>query len=177
MRRVVTEEQILDAGLALLDTGGREAASVRRIAAAVGVAPSVVYTYFPDSAAVREAVLGRVLGEVLAGGPEPGAGCRRTVLEEVLLGLRGRLLAHPGVVPILLGRGGPGTWADRLTDHVGQLFTAAGLKPEAGARAAYVVLAFVFGAVAREIGGEPGEDRFCWGLRRVLDGLAEADER
>ena len=34
------------------------------IAARVGVAPNAVYTYFPDKAAVVEAIIERLLGEV-----------------------------------------------------------------------------------------------------------------
>ena len=55
-RRALTEEQVLDAALSLLDDGGANAASVRGIAARVGVAPNAVYTYFPDKAAVERAV-------------------------------------------------------------------------------------------------------------------------
>jgi hypothetical protein len=47
-RRALTEDEILDAALGLLDEGGPAAASVRGIAAKVGVAPNAVYTYFPD---------------------------------------------------------------------------------------------------------------------------------
>ena len=38
-RRALTEDEILDAALSLLDEGGVNAASVRGIAARVGVAP------------------------------------------------------------------------------------------------------------------------------------------
>ncbi len=54
-RRALTEDEILDAALSLLDEGGAAAASIRGIAAKVGVAPNAVYTYFPDKAAVVKA--------------------------------------------------------------------------------------------------------------------------
>ncbi len=63
-RRALTEDEILDAALGLLDDGGPTAASVRGIAAKVGVAPNAVYTYFPDKAAVVKALVERLLGEV-----------------------------------------------------------------------------------------------------------------
>ncbi len=63
-RRAVTEEEILDAALSLLDEGGQDAVSVRGIAARVGVAPNAVYTYFPGKAAVVQALVERLLGEV-----------------------------------------------------------------------------------------------------------------
>ena len=62
-RRALTEDDILDAALSLLDDGGPAAASVRGIAAKVGVAPNAVYTYFPDKAAVVTALAERLLGQ------------------------------------------------------------------------------------------------------------------
>jgi TetR/AcrR family transcriptional regulator, tetracycline repressor protein len=63
-RRALTEEEILDAALDLLDDGGPDAASVRGIAARVGVAPNAIYTYFPHKAAVITALVERLLGQV-----------------------------------------------------------------------------------------------------------------
>jgi AcrR family transcriptional regulator len=64
-RRTLSEGEILDAALELLDEGGPNAASVRGIAARVGVAPNAVYTYFPDKASVIKALGERLPGEVL----------------------------------------------------------------------------------------------------------------
>ncbi len=61
-RRALTEDEILDAALGLLDDGGVNAASIRGIAAKVGVAPNAVYTYFPDKAAVIKGLVERLLG-------------------------------------------------------------------------------------------------------------------
>src|SRR3954471_22207786 len=63
-RRALTEDEIFDAALALLDQGGAAAVSVRGVAARVGVVPNAVYTYFPDKAAVVRALVERLLGEV-----------------------------------------------------------------------------------------------------------------
>src|SRR4028119_159397 len=63
-RRALTEDEILDAALDLLDEGGPDAASIRGIAARVGVAPNAVYTYFPDKAAVVRGLVERLLGGV-----------------------------------------------------------------------------------------------------------------
>src|SRR3712207_9576126 len=66
-RRSLSEEDFLDAALALLDAGGADAMSVRAVATRVGVAPNAVYTYFPDKAAVVRALGERVIGEVDSG--------------------------------------------------------------------------------------------------------------
>ena len=63
-RRALTEDEILDATLQLLDEGGANRASIRGIAAKVGVAPNAMYTYFPDKAAVIRAMVDRLFGEI-----------------------------------------------------------------------------------------------------------------
>src|SRR3954449_374797 len=103
-RRALTENEILDAALGLLDDGGPEAASVRGIAARVGVAPNAVYTYFPDKAAVIKALVERLLGgvdhDVFADRERPW----RDRVEGMALGLRAPLSAHPGGGSLLGGR-------------------------------------------------------------------------
>lgn len=157
-RRVLTEDAILDAALALLDEGGLEAASVRRIAAAVGVAPNAVYTYFPDKAAVQAALVDRLLGEVdyavLAG---PGRPWRERI-RALALDVRARLSAHPGAVALLMGGPLDGPNALALGEGLLAVLAEAGLAREAAARASYLVMVYVLGAIALEAAEhtEPG---------------------
>src|SRR3954464_15577584 len=90
-RRALTEDEILDAALSLLDAGGMAAASVRGIAAQVGVAPNAVYTYFPGKAAVFAALVERLLGEVDHGVFADRERPWRQRVESVALELRSRL--------------------------------------------------------------------------------------
>src|ERR671921_989297 len=90
-RRALTEDEILDAALGLLDEGGPDAASVRGIAARVGVAPNAVYTYFPDKAAVVRALVERLLGEVDHGAFADRTQPWRHRVESLALELRARL--------------------------------------------------------------------------------------
>ncbi|HET6534083.1 MAG TPA: TetR/AcrR family transcriptional regulator, partial [Actinoplanes sp.] len=73
-RRPLSEDEILAAALALLDAGGPEAVTVRRIATALAAGPGAVYTYFPDRAAVQHALVDRWLGEAGRSAPAGGAG-------------------------------------------------------------------------------------------------------
>jgi len=183
-RRALTEQEILDAALALLDAGGAGAASIRRIAAAVGVAPNAVYTYFPDKAAVERALVERILGEV-AGAPDdpesaaapvsggaaegggaagsggaaegvgPATGDWRVRVEALAVDLRRRLVAHPGAVPLMLGGPMDGPNALRLGESLLELLAASGLDPASAARASYVLMVYVLGAVALEVADVP----------------------
>lgn len=150
-RRALTEDEILDAALDLLDDGGSTAASVRGIAARVEVAPNAVYTYFPDKAAVVEAIVERLLGEVdhdvFAERSQPW----RLRVEAVALELRQRLSAHPGAVPLMLGGPMNGPRALALNERLLELLADAGLDPIDAARAAHLLLAYVFGSIALEV--------------------------
>ncbi len=157
-RRALTEDEILDAALSLLDEGGPNAASVRGIAARVGVAPNAVYTYFPDKAAVVKALVERLLGDVdhdvFADRAQPW----RLRVESLALELRQRLTTHPGAVPLMIGGPMDGPHALTLNERLLELLADAGLSPSNAARAAYLLIVYVFGSIALEVAAhhQPG---------------------
>jgi TetR/AcrR family transcriptional regulator, tetracycline repressor protein len=157
-RRTLTEDEILDAALSLLDQGGPNAASVRGIAASVGVAPNAVYTYFPDKAAVTKAVVERLLGEVDHDVFADRSQSWRLRVESLALELRQRLAAHPGAVPLMISSRMNGPHALTLNERLLHLLADAGLDPDDAARASYLLIVYVFGSIALEIadGDEPG---------------------
>ena len=150
-RRALSEDEILDAALSLLDDGGPNAASVRGIAAKVGVAPNAVYTYFPDKAAVFQALIERLLGEVDDGFYADRDQPWRERAESLAVELRSRLTAHPGAVSVMVGGPMAGPHARALHERLLDLFADAGLSPTDAARAAYLLIVYVFGSMALEI--------------------------
>ena len=150
-RRALTEDEILDAALDLLDEGGPDAASVRGIGARVGVAPNAVYTYFPDKAAVIKGLVERLLGgvdhDVFADRERPW----RQRVEALALELRAHLSAHPGAVPLMIGGPMNGPQALALNERLLQLLADAGLNPTDAARASYLLIVYVFGSIALEV--------------------------
>jgi AcrR family transcriptional regulator len=150
-RRSLTEAAILDAALGLLDDGGPDAASIRGIAARVGVAPNAVYTYFPDKAAVVKALVERLLGEVdhdvFADRERPW----RERVEGLALELRERLSTHPGAVPLMIGGPMDGPSALALNERLLELLADAGLDSTEAARASYLLIVYVFGSIALEV--------------------------
>ena len=153
-RQVLSEAEILDAALALLDAGGPDAASIRRIAAAVGCAPNAVYTYFPDRAAVGRALVDRLLDEVDTATAGARGGWRER-LEALALEIRSRLVAHPGAVPLVLATPMDGPHALVLGERLLGLLAEAGLPGQEAARGAYVLIVYVLGAVALEVADVP----------------------
>jgi TetR/AcrR family transcriptional regulator, tetracycline repressor protein len=150
-RRALTEEKILDTALRLLDQGGPGAASIRRIAAQVGVAPNAIYTYFPDKAAVLRAVAERLLDgvdhDVFADREQHW----RVRVESLALELRATLTAHPGAVGLLVTGPLDGPSAMGLNERLLQLFADARLGPAGAAQASYLLMGYVFGSVSREV--------------------------
>jgi TetR/AcrR family transcriptional regulator, tetracycline repressor protein len=153
-RRALTEDEILDAALGLLDDGGVAAASVRGIAAKVGVAPNAIYTYFPDKAAVLAGVSERLLGEVDHGVFADREQPWRHRLESLALELRARLTAHPGAVSVMIGDPMDGPHALALNERLLELLADAGLDPTDAARAAYLLIVYVFGSIALEVAAQ-----------------------
>ena len=155
-RRALTEDEILDAALSLLDEGGANAASVRGIAARVGVAPNAVYTYFPDKAAVIKALVERLLGQVdqsvFADRGQPW----RQRVESLALELRARLTAHPGAVHLMISGPLDGPQARALSERLLELLADAGLDPSDAARAAHLLIVYVFGSIALADLRQPG---------------------
>jgi TetR/AcrR family tetracycline transcriptional repressor len=150
-RRALSEDEFLDAALGLLDEGGQNAASVRGIAARVGVAPNAVYTYFPDKAAVFRALVDRLLGEVDHGVFADREQPWRQRVESLALELRAVLAAHPGVTALMIGEPMNGPHALALNERLLELLADAGLNPADAARAAYLLIVYVFGSMALEV--------------------------
>ncbi|WP_461174738.1 TetR/AcrR family transcriptional regulator [Arthrobacter sp. Z1-9] len=158
-RRTLTEEEIMGAALDLLDEGGVNAASVRGIAARVGVAPNAVYTYFPDKAAVVKAIVEHLLGQVdLAVFSDRDVPWRQRI-ESLALELRERLTAHPGAVTLMIGGPMDGPRALALNEHLMETLQDSGLDAAEAAKASYLLIVYVFGSIAletAELGGQRG---------------------
>jgi TetR/AcrR family tetracycline transcriptional repressor len=150
-RRASTPGEVLDAALALLDEAGLEAASIRNIAARVGVAPNAIYTYFPDKASIHKAIVERLLGSV-----DHGVFADREVawharVESLALELRARLTAHPGAVPLLISNPLDGPRALGLNERLLELFADAGLDATEAARASYLLTVYLVGSITLEV--------------------------
>jgi AcrR family transcriptional regulator len=146
---------ILDAALDLLDEGGAAAASVRSIAARVGVAPNAVYTYFPSKAAVLQGVVERILGEVEHDAVVNQARPWRERVESLFLHLRERVLAHPAAVPLMVGGPMDGRNALTLNEQLLDMLCDAGLTLSDAARASYLLIVYVFGSMALNVAHGP----------------------
>ncbi|WP_405058939.1 TetR/AcrR family transcriptional regulator [Kribbella sp. NBC_01505] len=168
-RRALNEDEVLDAALALLDEGGPAAASIRGIAARVGVAPNAVYTYFADKAAVNRALVERLLGASDHGVFADPARDWRERVEALATDLRTRMVAHPGAAALLMSGPMDGPRATALGEQLLDVLLAGGLQPDEAARATYLLIVYVLGSIALEVADEPEPGPLPSEAERIAD--------
>src|ERR1700753_2724570 len=99
-----SRELVLDAAVALVDRDGLDGLSRRKLGAALGVEAMTVYHYVPNKAALLDGLVEWVLQHSgTASAPADGLSWDR-LLRRYGQTLRSTLLAHPGVLPLLLSR-------------------------------------------------------------------------
>lgn len=103
-----TTEQIRSATLHLLERGGREAVSMRRIARAVGITPMAIYHHFPNREALIEAVTNAEFERLAQFWREANRPSERVLLGG-LLGYLDYALTHPELFDHLFSRRRPGS--------------------------------------------------------------------
>ncbi|WP_285472991.1 TetR/AcrR family transcriptional regulator [Actinoplanes sp. NBRC 101535] len=146
--------EVLAAALAIADTDGLDAVTLRRVATAFGVTPMALYWHFKDKDALLDALVERVLGEIdLSDGPSRGDGSDlgdgpelRAVMTAVLRVLR----AHPAlaeIMPIRLMRTPAGL---DLGERVLGLLRADGHPPVAAAQLSILILTTLIGLVTNQ---------------------------
>ena len=98
-RQPLTPERICDAAIELIDRDGLDALSMRHLGAALGVEAMSLYRHFPSKNALLEAVVGRLLAELLL--PVPGGAPWQDSFRALARGYRALLLRHPKAIPLL----------------------------------------------------------------------------
>lgn len=97
----VTRELVLATALELIDRDGVDALSMRRLAAALGRDPMILYRHASGKAELLDGVVETVLAQLQVDPADPDwAGQLRAVAR----GYRVLALAHPNVVPLLVTR-------------------------------------------------------------------------
>jgi TetR/AcrR family transcriptional regulator, tetracycline repressor protein len=148
-RRSISQTDIVDAAFEILEQKGFAAVSIRGVAAALGLTPTAMYTYFPSKNALLRAMVEQVLGrpDLEQVGTATDADPRARVL--ALAGaLRELIVGRPGGVGLLLAAPLDGPNATRIDEQLLAAFTDAGLDLAAAGRAAHAVRVHVLGAVA-----------------------------
>ncbi|MGX5697818.1 TetR/AcrR family transcriptional regulator [Agromyces soli] len=159
-RRSISQADIVDAAFEILEEKGFAAVSVRGVAAALGLTPTALYTYFESKSALQAAMVEQLLAGVADAGTigpadevsdqDASAGTWRDRVLALAVALRERLVAHAGAVVLITSGPLDGARARDLEEALIACFAEAGLDSDDAARAGRAVRAHVVGAVALE---------------------------
>ena len=97
----ITRELVLATALEIIDRGGADALSMRRLAAALDRDPMILYRHAPGKAALLDGVVETVLAQLCVDPADPDWAAQ---LRAVARAYRALALAHPNVVPLLVTR-------------------------------------------------------------------------
>jgi AcrR family transcriptional regulator len=150
----LSRKQVVTAAREIAAREGVENLSMRRLGDAVGVVPNALYTYLADKAAILDAVLDDLLGDV----ERPR---QRTTWSHGLVALMGSyrrlLLTQPGLVALTVSRPMYGPNALRLREDVLTLLRRGGLDDADAVSAFFALFAYTTGFVAFEAARVPGK--------------------
>ncbi len=150
----LTRSVILQTALAIVDRDGLDGLSIRRLSAALGRDPVMLYRHVPNKAAVLDGVAEIVLAQLPVDTTDPDwAGQLRTIARD----FRQLALAHPNVVPLLvtrplatpLGQRPPGML--RPLEDVLALLTSAGFTGEDALHTYRVLFGYLYGHILNEL--------------------------
>ncbi|MCW2719727.1 TetR/AcrR family transcriptional regulator C-terminal domain-containing protein [Pseudonocardia sp.] len=152
-RPVLTREAVFAAALALIDTDGVDALSMRRLGRALGHDPMRLYRHVASKDALLDGVVELVMAELRV----PASDDWEQALRRTAHSFRAIALAHPHVVPLLvtrplatpLGRRPPGTL--RPLEELLELFVSSGFSERAALHACRLSMGFLYGHVLNEL--------------------------
>lgn len=148
--RRLSRAVIVAAAVAILDAGGHQGLSMRRIADRLGVTAGSLYWHVATKDELLELAADQVTGEIDLPGAAPGTGEPRDALAAIARGQRAMLLRHPWVIAVLGLQPNMGPNALRVAEHTLAILTAAGFSPGLADAAIAALNNQVIGAVVAE---------------------------
>jgi TetR/AcrR family tetracycline transcriptional repressor len=146
--------QVVTAARQVAASEGIERLTMRRLADDLGVMPNALYTYFPDKAAILDAVLDDLLGDV----ERPSRRSSwRNALVSLMSSYRRLLLTQPGLIALTVSRPMYGPNALRLREDMLTLLRQGDLDNADAVSAFLALFAYTTGFVAFETARLPGK--------------------
>lgn len=151
----VRRADVIDAAMELLDEGGLDQLSTRRIAERLGVRVGAIYWHVKDKDELLAELADRIVGSCLdeIPGPDQAAAGPAALAERLTAAahaVRRALLAHPDGAALVAGHAVPGPHSLVLADRLIGLTRAAGLPLPLAAHAGDTLLSYVTGFVLQE---------------------------
>jgi AcrR family transcriptional regulator len=164
----LSEDAIVDAALAILQSDGLEAVTMRRVAAALDTGAASLYVYVSSREGLLQAMLDRVTSTIELEAPDPSHW--RAQLHSLLQRLHQALRAHPGIAALTLVDSPTTEGVLRLTENLLGILIAGGLDPQDAAWACDIFVMLVTAITREDDVRRPG------GHRNDHDGHERVDE-
>jgi AcrR family transcriptional regulator len=167
-REPLTRERVIQAALRIMDEGGLEAVSMRRIGRELGVEAMSLYNHVRD----KEDILDSICEAVLAEFRLPLAEVWTDAIRRAAREYRRLLLAHPTVVTLMTERKRPFTNPESLRayEYALEVFRTAGLSEADSVKAFHVFGGYILGFVTMELGlivGGPDDEAHAQAHREM----------
>ena len=183
---------VLRAALAVLDDDGRQALTMRQVAARLDVEAASLYSHVSSKDDLVDGVLDLVLDAVEL--PSPGADWRAELVAGYTA-YRTTLVAHPSVITLMNERSRQSGAQARLVSRSIELLESSGLSTETAVLAHVTLIAYTLGFVLQEVAAPSRlpddvladspvfqravpallrhtvDERFRTGLQTILDGI------
>jgi len=124
----LSEDAVVDAALAILQSDGLEAVTMRRVAAALDTGAASLYVYVPGREGLLQAMLDRVTATIKLEAPDPSHW--RAQLHSLAQRMHQALVAHPGIAAMTLVDSPTTKSVLRLTENLLGILLAGGLDPK-----------------------------------------------
>ncbi|MFH8794109.1 TetR/AcrR family transcriptional regulator [Streptomyces sp. NPDC017941] len=147
----LSRDQIVAEAVALLDTDGIEALSMRKLGTRLNAGATSLYTHVSNKDELIELVVDEVYGEIRVPRPESGTEWRAAAVE-CGHNVRAAILRHPWIASVLgeVGMAHLGPNMMRLTEDTLELFESGGFTPPRAEVALKTIWAYVIGTAATE---------------------------
>ena len=146
-RPVLSAERVIAAAVALADTIGVDALTIRKLAAELDVKPMTIYHHVPNKEAIIDGMVDVVFSEIDL--PPTGANWK-TAIRQRCSSARTVLARHPWAAPLMESRTSPGPATLQHHDAVLGCLRAGGFSIEITAHAYALIDAFVYGFALQE---------------------------
>ncbi len=166
-------DRIVDEAIALVDSEGAEALTMRRLATQLGTSTMSTYHHVPDKQALIEAIAERVISDLEQPPddvPWPDA------VRRMAASFRALTLAHPAVFQVLLSGQRP-VALTRTAEGVVHRLEAAGFSPQDAVLTFRTLIRYLIGTTLLEADGniDPThrDETFRYGMDVLIDGIEQ----
>jgi AcrR family transcriptional regulator len=130
----LSEDAVVDAALAILNSEGLEAVTMRRVAAALDTGAASLYVYVPSREGLLQAMQDRIIATIELESLDPSRW--RAQLHALLERMHRALVAHPGIAATFMAAPPTTESTLRLLENLLGILVGGGLDPQDAAWAA-----------------------------------------